>query len=75
MKNKILAKYLTNLETLYMGRVDYSEGSRPRAIAIQAATAALAGTLKLEGEAWESAVREITGMKRWTRNDLVNLPE
>jgi hypothetical protein len=75
MKKQILTKYLSNLETLYAGKVDYSEGSRPRTMAIDAARSALAGKLKLEGQAWEAAVREVTGMKCWTCANLANLPE
>lgn len=75
MKLQIRHDYLNNLETMYRGRVDYSSGSRPRELAIKAADAALAGSIKLEGDAWEKAVRGVTGWTRWTKAMIAALPE
>lgn len=71
MKSKIKALYIQKLQATYPF---YIEGSRPLELANQAADKALAGKLKLEGECWESAVREATGLKTWTKKMIEGLP-
>lgn len=72
MKNKIKALYIQKLQATYPFYVD---GSRPLELANQAADKALAGKVKLQGECWESAVREATGLKTWTMATLAGLEE
>ena len=73
-KTQIRHDYLNNLETLYAGRVDYSSGSRPRELAIKAADAALAGDIKLEGEAWFMALASNGVQKSATMKMIEGLP-
>ncbi|MBA3831647.1 MAG: hypothetical protein H0X34_07100 [Chthoniobacterales bacterium] len=74
-KLEIRHHYLNKLETLYAGRVDYSSGSRARELAIRAANAALAGDIKLEGEAWFAALKMAGLSKAATRAQIAALPE
>lgn len=71
-KTKIKARYIALLKVRYPL---YTEGSRPLALAHDAADAALTGKIKLEGECWEQAVREVSGLSRWTMCQLSELPE
>lgn len=73
MKAEIKKRYLEKLPAIYPGI--YTPGSRPLALAETAADNALAGKLKLEGTAWEQAVREVTGWTRWTMRQLSELQD
>jgi hypothetical protein len=77
MANKLRIRhdYLNNLEKLYVGKVDYSSGSRAREAAIKAADAALAGHIKLEGEAWFSALKMSGVPKSASKSYIAGLPE
>lgn len=74
-KAKVMQEYLANLETIYAGRVDYPQGSRSRAMAIEAATNALAGKIRLEGDAWFKALATVGLDKRSTRAEIAALEE
>jgi hypothetical protein len=74
-KLEIRHHYLNNLEEIYAGRVDYSSGSRAREMAIRAADAALAGQIKLEGEAWFKALAKAGLPKSATKAQIAALPE
>ena len=67
--------YLCNLEKLYAGKVDYSSGSRARESAIKAADAALAGHIRLEGDAWFAALALAGLNKRSTKAEIAALPD
>lgn len=73
-KLEIRHHYLNKLEALYAGRVDYSSGSRAREAAIAAADAALAGLIKLEGEAWLATLAMAGLPKNATRAQIAALP-
>lgn len=73
-KMEIRRHYLNNLETMYAGKVDYSHGSRAREAAIKAADAALAGSIRLEGEAWFKALAVAGLNKRSTKAQIAALP-
>ena len=73
-KLEIRHHYLNNLETRYAGRVDYSSGSRAREMAIKAADAALAGSIRLEGDAWFDALALAGLTKQSTRAEIAALP-
>lgn len=73
MKAKIKETYLARLQETYPAI--YVPGSRPLNLASDAADAALSGRLKLEGDVWEKTVREISGLKRWSRADLAALAD
>ena len=74
-KLEVRHHYLNNLERRYAGQVDYSSGSRAREIAIKAADAALAGQIKLEGEAWFAALKLAGLPKSATKAQIAALPE
>ncbi len=74
-KSEILATYLSNLQTMYAGRVDYSPGSKPYLMACDAAKAALAGKIRLEGDAWFAALRVANLSSRSTKAQIAALPE
>lgn len=74
-KLQIRHDYLNNLETLYAGKVDYSSGSRPREMAIKAADAALAGHIRLEGEAWFAALEKNGLSRRSTKAQIAAIPD
>ena len=74
-KSKIKADYIVNLRSLYAGKVDYSDGTRPWGLACNAADQALAGKIKLEGEAWFMALASNGVQKAATRAMLAALPE
>lgn len=71
MKQAIKTLYIQKLQAAYPF---YTEGSRPLELAAQAADKALAGSVKLEGDCWNEAVREVTGLTRWTMRALAELP-
>ncbi len=73
-KLEVRHRYLNNLETLYAGRVDYSPGSRAREMAIKAADAALAGHIRLEGDAWFAALKLAGLDSRSSRAQIAALP-
>lgn len=73
-KLKIRHDYLNNLERIYAGRIDYSSGSRARELAIAAADKALAGQIRLEGEAWFEALESNGLSNRSTRAQIAALP-
>lgn len=74
-KLEVRHHYINNLETMYAGKVDYSSGSRAREAAIKAADAALAGTIRLEGEAWFKALAVAGLNRRSTKAQIAALPE
>ncbi len=74
-KLEVRHHYLNNLVTLYVGRVDYSSGSRALAVAIKAADAALAGHIKLEGDAWFAALKMAGLPKGATKAQIAALPQ
>lgn len=74
-KLEVRHHYLNNLETLYAGKVDYSSGSRARELAVKAADAALAGQIRLEGEAWFKALALAGLSKLSTKAQIAALPE
>jgi hypothetical protein len=71
-KTEIKARFIALIKVRYPF---YTEGSRSLALANDAANAALAGKIKLEGECWEQAVKEVSGLSRWTMRQLSELPE
>lgn len=73
-KLEVRHHYLNNLETMYAGKIDYSSGSRAREAAIKAADAALAGSIRLEGEAWFKALAVAGLNKRSTKAQIAALP-
>jgi hypothetical protein len=73
-KMQIRHDYLNNLERIYAGRIDYSSGSRARELAIKAADAALAGDIKLEGQAWFEALASNGVQKSATKKMIEGLP-
>jgi hypothetical protein len=73
MKSEIKKRYLEALPVMYPAI--YTPGSHPLELANTAADNALAGKLKLEGAAWENAVKGVTGWNRWTMAQLAALPE
>ena len=73
-KLEIRHHYLNELESRYAGRVDYSSGSPAREMAIQAADAALAGHIKLEGDAWFAALALAGLGKKSTKAQIAALP-
>lgn len=73
-KLEIRHHYLNNLERIYAGKVDYSSGSRPRELAIMAADKALAGQIRLEGQAWFEALALAGLPKSATRAQIAALP-
>lgn len=73
-KARIKSTYLENLNLLYAGKVDYSPGSRAATLAEQAADAALAGTIKLEGAAWFQALASVGMRKTATKAQIAALP-
>jgi len=73
-KMEIRHHYLNNLVTMYAGKVDYSSGSRAREMAIKAADAALAGQIKLEGDAWFAALALAGLGKNATKAQIAALP-
>jgi len=52
-KASIKAAYIANLKRTY---AFYVEGSRPLALAHEAADKALSGTMKLKGKCWDDAL-------------------
>jgi len=72
MKSAIKKLYIEKLQSTYPF---YAEGSKPLAMANQAADAALSGKIKLDGDCWNSAVKEVTGLSRWTMRNLAELPD
>lgn len=72
MKTTIKKAYIEKLQAAYPF---YTAGSRPLQLANDAADAALAGKIKLDGVCWESAVTQVTGMTKWTMKNLSELPE
>lgn len=73
MKSEIKKRYLEKLRATYPAI--YTDGSRPIELANLAADNALAGKIKVEGDCWRAAVKEITGWKSWTMRALSELPE
>ena len=73
-KLKLRHDYLNNLEVIYAGQVDYSSGSRAREAAIKAADAALAGLIKLEGQAWTKALVSAGLSERASKSQIAALP-
>ena len=73
-KLQLRHNYLNNLEAMYCGQVDYSSGSRAREAAIKAADAALSGSIKLEGEAWDKALASVGLSATATRAQVAALP-
>ena len=73
-KLEVRHHYINNLVEIYAGRVNYSSGSPAREAAIKAADAALAGSIKLEGEAWFKALA-VAGLKpSATKRQIAALP-
>lgn len=66
--------YLRNLAEIYAGRVDYSSGSPALEAAIFAADRALAGEIRLEGEAWFKALAMAGLDKTATKAQIAALP-
>lgn len=73
-KLEVRHHYINNLVDMYAGKVDYSPGSRAREAAIKAADAALAGLIKLEGEAWFAALSSAGLPKSATKKQIAALP-
>ena len=73
-KLQLRHNYLNNLEAMYSGQVDYSSGSRAREAAIRAADAALSGSIKLEGKAWDNALASVGLSATATRAQIAALP-
>lgn len=73
-KLEVRHHYINNLETMYAGRVDYSSGSRAREAAIAAADSALAGHIKLAGDAWFAALKKAGLGKNATKAQIAALP-
>lgn len=74
-KLEVRHHYINNLVEMYAGRVDYSSGSRAREAAIAAADAALAGKIKLEGDAWFAALAKANLPKSASKKMIAALPE
>ena len=73
-KLRLRHNYINNLVEIYAGQVDYSCGSMAREAAIKAADAALAGHIKLEGQAWERALASVGLPKSVSRAEISALP-
>jgi len=71
-KAGIKDQYLATLKVLYPS---YTEGSRPLALAEMAADNALAGKVRLTGEAWERALATYGLPKTVTLKALAALPD
>ncbi len=70
-KTLVKAQYIAHLQARYSF---YVEGSRQLELANQAVDAALAGTLKLQGECWTNALVDCGLSKRITMRELAELP-
>jgi hypothetical protein len=70
-KTLLKAQYIAQLQARYPF---YTEGSRPLKLANEAADAALAGKMRLEGAAWEAALADCGLSKRVTLKELAALP-
>ena len=70
-KSAIKASYIANLKATYPF---YVEGSRPLALAHDAADKALSGAMKLKGECWDKALSDNGMSPRVTLAQLAALP-
>lgn len=70
-KAEVKVAYIQELQARYPF---YTEGSRPLQLANEAADKALAGLVRLEGEAWFAALARAGLNKRSTRAEIAALP-
>jgi len=73
-KLEIRHHYINNLVKMYEGRVNYGSVSPAREAAIRAADAALAGDIKLAGEAWFKALALAGLNEKSTKAQIAALP-
>jgi len=73
-KLEIRHHYINNLVEMCEGRVNYGSGSPAREAAIRAADAALAGDIKLAGDAWFKALALAGLNEKSTKAQIAALP-
>ncbi len=71
-KSAIKAAYIAALQATY---AFYTEGSRPLALANEAADSALSGKMKLKGACWDVALKANGLHPSITLRELAELPE